>query len=65
MRSRQTADTPKLAALNHSAATAPTVWAATPASPRPAIAATEAPPCSRALPATSSVAVTREGRQTW
>src|ERR1022692_3616151 len=65
MRSRQRADTRKLAALNRSAATAPTAWAASPANPRPAIAATEAPPWSRALPATSSAAVTREGRQTW
>src|ERR1017187_3341245 len=65
MRSRQRADTRKLAALNRSAATAPTAWAASPANPRPAIAATEAPLWSRALPATSSAAVTREGRQTW
>src|ERR1035441_7822867 len=65
MRSRQRADTRKLAALNRSAETAPTAWAASPANPRPAIAATEAPPWSRALPATSSAAVTREGRQTW
>src|ERR1035437_848566 len=65
MRSRQRADTRKLAALNRSAATAPTAWAASPANRRPAIAATEAPPWSRALPATGSAAVTREGRQTW
>ena len=65
MRSRQAADTPKLAALKASAGTAPNAWAASPAKPRPAIVATLAPPCSWALPATRSAALIKPGRATW
>jgi hypothetical protein len=44
MRSRQVAETRKLAALNSSAVEAPTASAARPAAPRPPMAATEALP---------------------
>ena len=62
MRSRQAAETTKLAALNSSAVAAPSAWAARPAAARPLIAATDAPPCSLALPSTSSAGLTRDGR---